>query len=372
MSTLNRECKVFDPVNITNVGIANRFIIDTWHSQGLMQNSLFDQLTGVYPVGKTKVMLSSGMYVERPLVKVGIQIGNIRALPVEFALVDDGAAPILFGSDFLEKLFDMQAKGIAAAGNDDDSRTTVSIEPPDKYDPDSLGIKLIPDGKSVDAIQLERFLRSVRTIHNAGVIACDRLHQHNDWQGDNAKRKAKAIRNTLSSDESLWEETSLHITWVENGSIWVSLKSGSKAAFSWLSQLFDKSTDARLRATIAEAASAEEDAAIKQLTRDELANAKAWEHRRNAAKNIRETREDWQNTILGEIDFKSKLIEKIQDEETRNIVQCELDKAISDLVASEFMPVIENMPRITEEHRDNLPMKGRTNQPPPQLNGPKA
>ncbi|WP_133512574.1 hypothetical protein [Candidatus Thiosymbion oneisti] len=58
-------------------------------------------------------------------------------------------------------------------------------------------------------------------------------------------------------------------------------------------------TDARLRATIAEAASAEEDAAIKQLTRDELANAKAWEQRRKTAKHIKETREDWQKTILG-------------------------------------------------------------------------
>ena len=168
MSTLYKKCTVFDPVNITNEGVADRFIIDTWHSQGLMQVSLFERLYGVKPVGKTKVMLSSGMYVERPLVKVGVQIGNIRALPVEFALVDDGAAPILFGSDFLEKLFDMQAKGVGQSDASDGG--TISIEPPEKYDPDSLGIRLIPEGKTVDAIQLERFLRSVRTIHNAGVI----------------------------------------------------------------------------------------------------------------------------------------------------------------------------------------------------------
>jgi len=372
MSVLHKKCKVFDPVNITTESVADRFIIDTWHSKGLMQVSLFETLYGVVPSGKTRVMLSSGMSVERPLVKVGVQIGNIRALPVEFALVDDGAAPILFGAEFLEKLFDMQAKGVGSSDASDDFRTVVSIEPEEKYDPASLGIRLIPEGKTVDAIQLERFLRSVRTIHNAGVIACERLHQHDDWQGDNRNRKLEAVENTLNRDQSLWENNTLHITWVENGSIWLSLKSGSKSAFSWLSQIFEKSTDARLRAMIAEAASAEEDAAIKQLTRSELANAKAWEQKRNAAKHIRQTREDWQKTILSEIDFKAKLIEKIQDPEMRQAVQRELDEALTDLVSSEFMPVIEHMPAIAQQERDYLPAKERGPRPDSPFNGPEA
>jgi hypothetical protein len=361
MSTLYKECKIFDPINITNSGVADRFIIDTWHSQGLMQEALFNQLLGVSPVGTTKVMLSSGMYVERPLVKVGIQIGNIKALPIEFAIVDDGAAPILFGSDFLEKLFDMQVGGVGSNDLIDEKDTVVTIDSPDKYEPESLGVRLIPEGDSVDAIQLERFLRSVRTIHNAGVIACDRLYQHNNCQRNNVKIKTKAIRNTLLYDKSLLNKNTLQISWVENGSIWVSFKSGSKSAFSWLSQIFDKSTDARLRASIAEAASAEEDVAIKKLTRNELANAKSWEHRRNAAKNIRKTRKDWQKTILDEIDFRKTLLEKIQDDQTREIVQKQIDLAIRDLVSSEFMPIIENMPNIAPKEKDLLPMKTKKN-----------
>ncbi len=365
MSTLNKNCKVFDPINITNEVIADRFIIDTWHSQGLMKGSLFKKLSGVTPSGKTKVMLSSGMYVELPLVRVGIQIGNIRALPVEFALVDNGAAPILFGSDFLEKLFDMQATGVGSHENGVSAGTSVFNEPPEKYESDSLGIRLIPEGKTVDAIQLERFLRSVRTIHNAGVITCEKLHQHDDWQGDNANRKLQAVENTLIRDQSLCENNTLQITWVENGSIWLSIKSGSKSAFSWLSQIFEKSTDARLRATIAEASSAEEDAEIKRLTRNEIANAKAWEQRRTAANSIRETRKEWQKTILAEIDFKAKLIEKIQDPQMREVIQKQLDNALSELVSSEFMPVIENMPCISKQERDLLPM--RSNSPRPDL-----
>lgn len=351
MSTLYKECKIFDPVNISVSTVAERFIIDTWHTQGLMQVSLFHNLPDVYPIGKTQVMLSSGMYIDCPLVRVGVQIGNIKALPVEFALVDDGAAPLLFGSNFIEKLFDMRAKGITDI-DDNSADTSVSIDSPEKYDPDSLGIRLIPEGQTIDALQLERFLRSVRTIHNIGVIACDQLHQHNDWQGDNAKRKVIAVLNTITKDDYLYNENTLHINWIENGSIWLSLKSGSKYAISWLSQLFEKTTDARLRKTIAETASAEEDALIKSLTRNEIAHAKAWEQRRAAAKHIKETRKDWQQTILNEIDFKAKLIDKISDPEIRAEAEKQIDQALSDLINSDFLPVVENIPIIEASKQD--------------------
>ena len=340
-----------------NESSSNQFIIDTWHSQGLMESQLFEKLNMVPTVGKTKIALSSGMYVERPLVKVGVQIGNIKALPVEFALVDQGSAPILFGSEFLETLFDLQIVGISETDNELNSGTTISIESPKKYESDSLGVRLIPEGSTIDAIQLERFLRSVRTIHNAGLIACDKLHQHKDW--NNSSSQIDAVKNTLKADYSLWEKDALHISWVDNGSIWISLKSGSKSAFSWLSQIFEKSTDARLRSTMSEAASAEEDLIIKRLTRDELVNAKLWEHKKNAAQNIKETRTEWQETVLNEIDFKAKLIEKIEDDAVREAVQKELDVALNELISSKFMPIIENMPSISEEEKDFLPVQKR-------------
>lgn len=356
MTIQNKVCKVFDPINISVAVTSSRFMLDTWHSKGLMLSSFFDKLTGVSPVGKTSVMLSGGMSIERPLVKVGIQIGNIKALPVEFALIDDGVTPVLFGSDFLELVFDIQAKGIAESDQDFDE-TLVSIDSPAKYDPNSLGIRLIPENQSIDALQLERFLRSVREVHNICLIACDHLHQHGDWPEESTQSKVAAVRSTIKSDEGLYDSNTLRISWVENGSIWLSLKSGSKSALSWLSQIFEKSTDARLRKTIAEAASAEEDATIKQLTRDEIARAKAWEQRNNAAKHIKATRKQWHETVLGEIDFRAKLAEKIVDPDIRAEAEKQMDKAISDLVSSNFLPVIENIPAIEPSERDTLRTK---------------
>lgn len=356
MSTIHRECTIFDPIRITTTSSSHKFIIDTWHEKGLMQRSLFATLHGVSPVGDIRVMLSSGMYVSCPLVRVGVQIGCIRALPVDFALVDDGAAPLLFGSEFMERLFDMQAKGVSSAGSGTESGSTasVTIDAPDKYAPETLGIRLVPDGDTVDAIQLERFLRSVRKIHNVGVLATTGMHQHDDWPRNQPTAKLEAVDALIEDDASLWQGSALHITWIENGSIWLSLASGSKKAFSWLAQMFEKTTDARLRQTLATADSAEEDAAIKRLTRDEIANAKNREQQRLAAKYIKETRREWQQTVLGEIDFRKKLTEHIQDSQVREVAQRQLDSALVDLVKSNFMPVVEHNPVLQGADRDAL------------------
>ncbi|MCA8993283.1 MAG: hypothetical protein KDA69_16250 [Planctomycetaceae bacterium] len=360
MAILNLSCRLFDPINITTSTQIDRFIIDTWHDTGLMRRSLFNSLSGVESDSTGRVQLSSGMFIECPRVKVGVQIGSIRALPVSFYVVDDGAAPLLFGSEFLTELFNIQSRPPAGGS----SPGSISIEPPGKYDPSSVGIRLIPDGETVDSLQLERFLKSVRSIHNIGVLSHSHMHQHDDWPRGGERAKRQAVRDTIENDRSLYGENTLHISWVDNGSIWISLKSGAKSALSWLSQVFEKSTDARLRATMAiaeeaeaNAVSAEEEAAIKKLTREEIARAKAWEHRRNTAENIRETREEWRESILGEIDFQEAIASRIQDPAVREEAQRQIDQAIMDLVHSGFMPIIENLPQIPAEERDSLPTR---------------
>ena len=138
------------------------------------------------------------------------------------------------------------------------SSSQIRVEPPGKHESDSVGIRQTPEKDSVDALQLERFLRAIREIHNVGVIANSDLHQHSDWpQREKTEAKRRAVRETIESDASLYNENMLTLTYIEAGSIWLSLISGSKAALSWIVQIFEKSMDARLRATMAVAASAE-------------------------------------------------------------------------------------------------------------------
>lgn len=298
------------------------------------------------------------MSVDRPRVRVGIQINNIRALPIELFVVDDGPAPLLLGSDFLRLLFAIdKGRAIDGGGTFSKASAIVSVEAEEKQDADSVGIRLIPEKGSVDALQLERFLRGIREIHNIAVLANTNLHDHDDWPQDDHQARTGAVRETIENDLSLYNENTLTISWVETGSIWLSLKSGSKAALSWVSQLFEKSMDARMRATIAAAASAEEDATVKAMTRDDVVRAKSLEQRRLAAEEIRKTREEWQQTVLEEIDFKEKLAKKIKNDDVREELQRKLQSAIADIVASNFMPVIENVPSIPPEATDPLPIR---------------
>ena len=366
MSMLNAQCQLFDPIRITTMTRVDKFIIDTWFPIGLIARSLYERLPGAEIAGDGRLPLSSGMTVVRPRVQLGLQINNIRALPVEFLVVDDGPAPLLVGSDFLALLFNMGSGATVGPSKAIPPFISgqVEIDPPAKYDTESVGVRLTPEKPSVEALQLERFLRATREIHNVAVIANTGLHQHDDWpQRERKEAKRNAVRQTIEGDGSLYGENRLTITYVEAGSIWLSLKSGSKAALSWISQIFEKSMDARMRAAMAGAASAEEDRTIKEMTRDEIARAKTWEQRRVASEQIRKTREQWQRTVLREIDFREKLASKIKDNEVRHELELGLEKAIIDLVTSELMPTIEHVPQVPLEERDILSMSRRGPRP---------
>jgi hypothetical protein len=364
MATLNIDCRIFDPIRITTLTRTNKFIVDTWFSTGLIANSLYRQLPGIEVVGTGELHLSSGMTVHRPLLRVGIQINNIRALPIDLFVVDDGPAPLLLGSDFVRSLFKIGAKSPATLGSSGPiTPGEISLDVEEKYDPESIGIRLLPIEGSIETLQLERFLRGIRAVHNIGIIANSGLHQHDDWPDKGSEeKKRQAVRETIRNDRSLGSDNTLVISWIEEGSVWLSLKTGAKAAMSWLAQIFEKSMDARLRSTISAAALAEEEVQIKQLTREEIANAKSWEQRRFAANQIRQTREEWRKLVLGEIDFRKKLTERISDPIVRKEAEQSLQQALSDLVDSDFLPIIEHVPLIPADSRDALSVRRRSEQ----------
>lgn len=235
MARLSISCTVFDPIRFTTSTKIPSFIVDTWFSYGLITRSLYKSLPGLETDGVGRVEMSSGMYTEQPKTSIGIQIKNLRALPLTVYVIDDGPAPLLLGSDFLRLLFDVGDK-VTDPGN-----SHITVEPTLKRAPDTLGIRLIPETESINALELERFLNGVRSIHNVAAIAKLGLHQHNDWPHENINeskdaRKARAVEETIEMDHSLWGESRLTITWIESGSVWLTLfstvKKGSWLAFS--------------------------------------------------------------------------------------------------------------------------------------------
>lgn len=356
MPKLSIPCTVFDPVRFPTSTRISQFIVDTWFSYGLITRSLYRSLPGLETEGTGRVEMSSGMYTEQPKTSIGIQIKNLRALPLTVYVIDDGPAPLLLGSDFLKLLFDI---GEAAT---DPNIAHITVEPTLKRQPDTLGLRLIPETETINSLELERFLGGIRSIHNVAAIVEHRLHQHDDWPRRNIEepahiRKAKAVEETIDLDRHLWDESRLSITWIESGSIWLTLFSTAKTGLSWLSQMIPKSLDARLQSAISNAATAEEQAAILRMTREDIIRARNWEQRRRSATEFRKTREEWHRTIMSEIDFKKKLAEEIADPIVRETALRKLDEALAELTQTNFLPIIEHVPSIPEGDRDLLPVR---------------
>jgi hypothetical protein len=279
----------------------------------------------------------------------------LRALPVTVYVVDDGPAPLLLDSDFLRLLFDI---GEAVT---DPNNAHVTIEPALKRAPDTLGLRLIPETETINALELERFLNGVRSIHNVAAIAKLGLHQHDDWPDLRLpmpqNQKARAVEETIERDRNLGGDSRLGITWIESGSVWLTLFSTIRTGLSWLSQMIPKSIDARLQSSISNASTAEEQAAILRMTRDDIVNARIWEQRRKSASEFRKTREEWHKTIMSEIDFKKKLLEEITDPVVREVALKKLYEALAELTHTSFIPVVEHIPIIPEKDRDLLPVR---------------
>lgn len=179
MAQLSIPCTVFDPIRFTTFTKIPHFIVDTWFSHGLITRSLYNSLPGLETEGVGRVEMSSGMYTEQPKTSIGIQIKNLRALPLTVYVIDNGPAQLLLGSDFLEMLFDIG--GTVA----DPDVAHITVEAALKRAPDSLGIRLIPETETISSLELERFLKGIRSIHNVAAIAKLGLHQHDDWPRQN-------------------------------------------------------------------------------------------------------------------------------------------------------------------------------------------
>ena len=343
MAHLQIECSVFDPVRTTTVTTAPSFIIDTWFSYALITQDLFTRLPGIPTLGTGRVDLSSGMSMTRPRVEIGLQIRNVRAMPVQAFVVDNGPADLLLGSDFLRLLFEL--------GNPfEPGKPAASLEPPPKRAANSLALRLISPDEQPPLVDVERFLSAVRRIHNVAVVAETGIHQHQDWPlRDRERAKQNAIRQTIRRDSNLSDDQKLRLTWVESGSIWVTLKSGAASGLKWISQLFRLSMDARLQQTMAEAAAADERAQIAKMTRDEIVRARRAEENLRYAKSVAEARDEWRKQILAELDFREALSKRIHDPEARESVQRELDRAVTDLAESKIFGLVEHVPELPDD-----------------------
>lgn len=343
------DTKVFDPVRFTTATSVPRFIVDTWFDHGLITQELYTRLPGLPTLGTGSVAMSSGMAMTRPRVEIGVQINNIRVLPISVYIVDQGPADLLLGGDFLRLLFEMGMVVPAEAPR-------ATIEPPSKREKTSLALRLISESEKFTVTDFERFVGALRTIHNCSVAVDRGFFDHGDWPREEREARIReTITQTLLRDARLSSDDRLEISWVESGSIWVTIKSGAKSGVAWLSKLFRLTMDAKLEKTMAEAVSAREKEKIASMTREDIVRARRAEEQLKTAKAIRKAREEWRKTVLGEIDFRERICNRVKDDTVREVLLDKLDGAIAELSESELYAMIEHEPDDPELRKYLLP-----------------
>jgi len=356
MPTYRIESTVFDPIRFTTCTKIDDFIVDTWFDHAIITQNLFTRLPGLPTLGTGQIIASSGMGMTRPRVEIGVQINNIRALPITAYVVDSGPSDLLLGGDFLRLLF---AMGLECPS--DSPKAT--IEPPSKREKTALALRLLSEVGQFAITDIDKFIAALRNIHNCAVIVERGMYQHNDWP--NIEREAAvidAINRTITTDAYMSENDRLQITWIESGSIWITVRSGAKSGLTWLSQLFRQTMDAKLEKTISEATSAREKAKIAEMTREDIALAKKAEAELKTASAIRKAREEWRKTIIDEIDFRRVLSSKIQDKMVKAALEKQIDSAINNIAESGMLGLVEHLPDLPESEQHRLPLKKNANE----------
>lgn len=349
MPQYNIETSVFDPIRFTISTSVPRFLVDTWYDHGLITQELYTRLPGLPTLETGRVLMSSGMAMMRPRIEIGVQINNIRALPVTVYIVDQGPADLLLGGDFLRLLFDM---GVDVPIE----FPRATIEPPSKREKTALAVRLLSESEGFTVTDFERFVGALRTIHNCSVVVEREMLDHGDWPREERERRIRqAVAETLLRDVNLSSEDRLQISWIESGSIWVTIKSGAKSGVAWLSKLFRLTMDAKLEKTMAEAATAREKEEIARLTREEIVHAKRAEEKLKTAKAIRKAREEWRKTLLEEIDFREQLCNRVKDDIVRKALLEQFDSAIEEISTSKLYAMIEHEPDDPEIQKHLLP-----------------
>ena len=320
--------RVYDPAYPFRLIDAYEPGVDTWYDNAVITRSLRERMSEIPEIGETTLNLSSGMYVKVPLIEIGIQVGSIRIENVQAAVVEEGSYDLLIGKDVLGKVFTV---GQESSGAETKARVSSDI----KDDPEALSIELYPMHPPVSLKSFEKVIQYERWLYNIYLISSGVVKLESKWM----------IDKILSDDYSIPEELQLKLTWIDTGSIWLTLKSSSQKALKYVASLFETGVSAKLAQQMAESQKAESEAKVQEATRAATVEKMIAEQNRLKAENISQTYEAWRNEIRQNLKFMDELIEQLGDEEAKGILKERKTQAILELAEQQVLPIVRNVPR---------------------------
>lgn len=327
MAYLEVPVSICDPVLSSRRVAARRPGVDTWHDHTLIVRHLLDQLGNIGDQETASLSVSGGMEVTVASAEVGLVIGSIVIERLRVLVVDDGAHDVLLGSDIFDHAFSVARPG----------HSEVRLSSDWKDDPEALAVELYPVRPPLELQSFIRFLDSQRVLHNIALVASGAVSV---GQADAA----------LSFDDDSWIDPDLRLklTWIDSGSIWVTLKSGSKAALGYVGRFFEKGASARLAQEVAAAQDATNQADINRAVRDATIDRMKAEQDRLRAENLAATHDVWRQEALHQVDWLDELVSRVEDENVRAALKQRRDAAIRQMVDQPVVPIVRNLPREPE------------------------
>lgn len=334
MASLSVQVKIFDPLRPGERATANRPGVDTWHRRSLITKDLLQQLSHVHPLRRERLDVSSGMQVETDAVELGVEIGGIRIDRVIVLVVESGAHDLLLGNDILEHTFrlgevdagkerSVSPGSVPIAGN-------VRVSSPLKDDPKAVAIELYPTQGPVELRNLEQFFRNLRRLHNIALLAGGEVR---------AGHESDDIESVLELDAGVSDELRLRLQWIDSGSIWITLKSGSKSALLYMARLFD--TGATVEAEALESGRGNSvDDEVRKATN---ARVKA-EQERLRVENLTATFVKWREEVRQRLDLMDDLIARAGDKSLAAALRKKRDEAVLQIADQNLHPIVRNRP----------------------------
>lgn len=325
MAEIDIKVEVFDPAVPFRTFILEDPAIDTWHTYTLITKEARAKLLQVPNEGIETLQLSGGMSMQVPYVLIGVKVGTIKIENVKALVVDKGYHQILLGNELINKAFKI--------GKSEEENVSVSSEW--KEDSTALSVELFPVNTPFDIRHFEAFLRQQRRLYNIFLLL----------DGEVNLLKVDDIDVFIEEDEGIDPAFRLQLSWIDSGSIWISLKSGSQKTLRRLASLFDTSASAKLAQQMADAKKAETEASITQDIRDATARRLHDEQEMLRAGNIKKTYDTWRREVKARIKFINEMIEEVQDEAIRQKLIKHKNEAIDQLAESQLLPMVRNVPR---------------------------
>lgn len=336
MKLLDIGTSIFDSVTsekeipLTIVGV------DDWYDYAVITEEVRKQLVYIPEIGKRKFNISSGMTIDLPFVEIGIKIGSIKINNVKAYVVDHGKYELILGKDVISRVF-----RIGGGSNN------IQISNKRKDDKSYLSIRLHSLDSYYRILNIERFLRDKRKLFNILLVI----------NGEIKINEISELDETINNEIGIPENKRLKLSWIEEGSIWLTLKSTAKSLKS-LGKLFGESKISELKKEFYEAEKNKTESEILKETRNMIVIRKKEEEKKLTAKNIHETHNNWRKEVKERIKFQEELIEKIDNPEFKASLKEKLDKTIESLMNQELFPELINIPdeKLLGDNTNNLPM----------------